>query len=355
MLDVRLPRATPTWTARLDSRHMAFLKDHKVENHVIFPAAGFVDLILEAGLQLFEGQPFVVEDFEIRKPLILTDPAGGVQLEISYEPADRTFTIQSRFDQGASWSLHVVGSMRGERTESGFATSTFETENSHGSDKLKPVEVAAFYRYMNDLGLRYGDEFRSVRDLSAAQGVSAGRVTLSESSSLRASEYPLHPVLLDGALHVFSAGRATVEARGSQLKLPVRFGRILFLQSPGDAARVQASVIQCNSEFVEGRIGLYDDAGKPCVLVDGFRAISVAGVRRDTFGGTRDVLYHMDWVRTPAVSTPVPLEPVPLSRLRESAQHALDDVLMTRGQARLQAAIAAQDDLAAALICAGLR
>ncbi|HKP01955.1 MAG TPA: SDR family NAD(P)-dependent oxidoreductase [Chthoniobacterales bacterium] len=355
MLDARLPRATPTWTARLDSRHMAFLKDHKVENHVIFPAAGFVDLILEAGLQLFEGQPFVVEDFEIRKPLILADPAAGVQLEISYEPADRTFTIQSRFDQGASWSLHVVGSMRGERTESGFATSTFETESNRAADNLKPVDIDAFYRYMNDLGLRYGDEFRSVRELSAAQGISAGRVTLSEASSSRAGEYPLHPVLLDGALHVFSAGRATVEARGSQLKLPVRFGRILFLHSPGASTRVRASVLECNSEFVEGRIGLYDDAGKPCVLIDGFRAISVAGVRRDTLGGTRDVLYHIDWERTPAASKPAALEPVPLRRLRDVAQAALDDVIAVRGRDRLIGVIAAQDDLAALLLCAGLR
>ena len=75
LLDIRLPRATPTWTARLDGRHMAFLKDHKVDSHVIFPAAGFVEMVLEAGVQLFEGRAFVVEDFEIRKPLILPDPA----------------------------------------------------------------------------------------------------------------------------------------------------------------------------------------------------------------------------------------------------------------------------------------
>ena len=121
LLDIRLPRATPTWTARLDARHMAFLKDHKVDSHVIFPAAGFVDLVLEAGVQLFEGRAFVVEDFEIRKPLILPDPASGVHIELSYDANERTFAIQSRFDQGAAWSLHVVGSMRGERTESAFA------------------------------------------------------------------------------------------------------------------------------------------------------------------------------------------------------------------------------------------
>ncbi|MFL6583688.1 MAG: SDR family NAD(P)-dependent oxidoreductase [Chthoniobacterales bacterium] len=354
LLDMRLPSAKPTWTARLDSRHMAFLKDHKVESHVIFPAAAFVDLVLEAGLQLFEGRSFVVEDFEIRKPLILADPVAGVQLEVSYEPADRTFTIQSRFDQGASWSLHVVGSMRGERTESTFAASSFETESSDARDSLKPVDVHAFYRYMSDLGLRYGDEFRSVRELSAAQGASAGRVALSETIASRAGEYPLHPVLLDGALHVFSAGRATVEARGSQLKLPVRFGRILFLRSPGASARVRASVLECNAEFVEGRIGLYDEGGKPCVLIDGFRAISVAGVRRDMLGATRDVLYHIDWQRTPGSSKPARSEPVPLLRLRDAAQHALNDVITTRGEARLTEAVAAQDDLAAALLCAAL-
>ena len=77
LLDMRLPRATPTWLTRLDGRHMAFLKDHKVDTHVIFPAAAFVEMVLEAGVQLFEGRPFAVEDFEIRKPLILPDPPSG--------------------------------------------------------------------------------------------------------------------------------------------------------------------------------------------------------------------------------------------------------------------------------------
>src|ERR1700730_2349438 len=104
----RLPRATPTWTARLDGRHMAFLKDHKVENLVVFPAAAFVEMVLEAGVQLFNGRPFVVEDFEIRKPLILPDPVTGLHLEVSYEPNDRTFSIQSKLHEGGMWSLHAV-------------------------------------------------------------------------------------------------------------------------------------------------------------------------------------------------------------------------------------------------------
>jgi acyl transferase domain-containing protein len=164
LLDIRLPRATPTWTARLDGRHMAFLKDHKVDSHVIFPAAGFVDLVLEAGLQLFEGRAFVVEDFEIRKPLILPDPASGVHLEISYEANERTFAIQSRFDQGTCG--HCTSSAR-YAANARNRPSPRRLGIARRPAGTQPVEVEGFYRYMSDLGLRYGEEFRPIRELSA--------------------------------------------------------------------------------------------------------------------------------------------------------------------------------------------
>lgn len=354
LLDTRLPRATPTWVARLDGRHMAYLKDHKVESLVVFPAAAFVDIVLEAGVQLFEGRPFAVEDFEIRKPLIVPDPATGLTIEISYEPNERTFTIQSRFEHAASWSVHVVGSMRGERTESSFASSRWETAPAAG---LQPVEVGGFYGYMSDMGLRYGDEFRPIRELAAGNGKSSGRVALSEAVAKRAAEYPLHPVLFDGALQTFSAGAATIEEKGARLKLPVRFGRILFLRTPGASIRVAAGVTTCNEEYLEGNIGMYDESGQPCVLVDAFRAVSMAAVRRSGApGGGRDLLYHIEWERKPAASAnPEPLAPVPLSQLREVANQTLEEVVAVRGRSALEATMAAEDDLAAAHIARGLR
>ena len=353
LLDMRLPRATPTWIARLDGRQMAFLKDHRVENLTIFPATAFVEMALEAGVQLFEGRPFIIEDFEIRKPLILPDPPSGLLLELTYEPGARTFAIQSRLEQGVAWSVHVVGSLRGERTDSAFAESAWDVPKEDG---LEPVGLGEFYGHMGDLGLRYGEEFRPIRELSAGAGRSAGKVSLSDGIAHRAGEYQLHPVLFDGALQIFSAGAATVEGRKARLKLPVRFARILFLRSPGASSLVRAGVQELSDEFVEGKLWLYDGAGKPCVLVDGFRAISVAGARRSgALGGGRDILYHVSWERTPASSPPSIQEPVPLSRLQGVAQEALEQVIATRGRAKLQASMAACDDLAAAQLARGLR
>jgi acyl transferase domain-containing protein/acyl carrier protein/phospholipid N-methyltransferase len=353
LLDVRLPRATPTWVARLDERKMAFLKDHRVENRTVFPATAFAEMVIEAGFQLFEGRAFVVEDFEIRKPLILHDSPLSIMLELTYDPGAHTFVIQSRLEQGTAWSTHVVGSIRGERTDSRFSESAWSA--SQTAD-MELSELAEFYDHMSDLGLRYGEQFRPIRELSVGKGESAGKVALSETIAHRASEYQLHPVLLDGALQIFSAGAATVEGRKGGLKLPVRFGKILFLRSPGDSSFVRARLRQFNDQFVEGDLELYDESGKPCVLVEGFHAISIAGARRSgQIGSTRDLLYHVGWERTPVVWSPPSGKPVSLTRLQQVARKALKEVIAMRKRSKLQAAMAACDDLAAIQLAFGLR
>ncbi|MBV9276592.1 MAG: acyltransferase domain-containing protein, partial [Verrucomicrobia bacterium] len=353
LLESRLSGATPTWTARLDGRHMAFLQDHKVESLVVFPAAAFVEMVLEAGAQLFNGRPFIVEDLEIRKPLILPDPVSGLQLELSYDQNERTFLIQSKMHQGATWSLHVTGSMRSERTETGFGSLNWD---SRASSNLTPVVIEDFYRYMSDLGLVYGDEFRPIRELSAGNGESRGHVALSERIAGRANEYSLHPVLLDGSLHIFSAGAAAMEDHAAGLKLPVRFSKILFLHSPGAISRVHAKVDRSSSEYVEGRIELFDEQGRPCVSIEGFRAISIAGAHRSgAQAGHRNVLYHLTWERLPIKSRRSAQPPIPLDNLRQAAQHALDQVIAIRGRAEIERAMTDGDELAATQLAAGIR
>jgi acyl transferase domain-containing protein/acyl carrier protein/phospholipid N-methyltransferase len=353
LLDAKLPRAIPTWLARLDNRHLTFLKDHKVDNLVVFPAAAFVEMVLEAGVQLFNGHPFIVEDFEIRKPLILPERVSELHLEVSYDPNERTFSVQSQLHHGGNWSLHVAGTMRSERTETSFGSLTWE---SCPASDLTPLVVEDFYRYMSDLGLPYGDEFRPLRALSAGNGRSEGQVALSDRIASRAGEYSLHPVLLDGSLHVFSAAAATMEDRKAGLKLPVRFSKILFLHSPGETSRVRAIVHHCSSEYVEGRIELFDDSGRPCVLVDGFRAIAIAGAHRGAAQATnRNVLYHLAWERTQIEFNGSQPEPVPLSRLRDVAQEAHDQVIAARGESAIRQAIFAGDQLAAVQLAAGIR
>ena len=140
------------------------------------------------------------------------------------------------------------------------------------------------------------------------------------------------------------------------MKLPVGFRRILFLGSPGSSSRVSRKVRDFGDDFIEGDITLYNEAGKPCVLVDGFRAISLSGAGRSAApGGTRDLTYHVAWQRLPDESPKAPLPPLPLAQLKAAAQGAMDRVIAVRGPSEIKAALRAVDDLAAAQLTRGLR
>lgn len=354
LLETRLPRAIPTWVTHLDERHMAYLRDHRVDKRIVFPAAGFIEMALEAGTQIFEGRPFVLEDFEIHKPLIIAENSEATMLEVSYDPRERSISIQSRPENTTTWSTHAVGSLRAERVESDFES----TQWTSPEDEFDEIDVEENYEHKRACGLPYGPEFRSARRMFARDGRSAGEVSLSEKAAQRAASYALHPVLLDGSLHVFSAAARTVEARGVKLKLPVRFSRILFLRSPGAAALTRTQVLHCNEEITEGRIEIFDREGRPCVLVDGFRAVALNSARRagSSTGDGRDLVYHVDWQRQPTAEGGwTKSEPAPLAELHEAAGNALEALLALRGKERLQDAMAEEDDVAAALIASGLR
>lgn len=350
LLDARLLRSVPTWTCRLDERHLAYLRDHRVDKHIVFPAAGFIEMALEAGRELFEGRPFAVEELEIRKPLIVPETAEDLAMELTYDPVERTFNIQSRFEPSTNWSVHVVGSLRAERVESEFENSPWQDP----AGELDGKSPEASYETMEQLGLPYGPEFRTVRELFSRSGRSAGFVALSANASKRAADYALHPVIMDAALHVFSAGGRSMEGLEEKMKLPVRFSRILFLRSPGRSSRVRAEVTQNNDELIEGNIRLYDEAGRPAVLVDGFRAVALSFGKKNA-GGWRDLVYHLAWQRLPgsagAMETPV----TPLADLQRAAEEACAGVMALRGGDLMREVMCEEDDLAAAFVAAGLR
>ncbi len=291
LLDVRLARCDSTWIARLGNRRMARTSGTtRSRAMAIFPAAGFVELGARSRTAHLRRTAFRHRRFRrFAVRLSCRNHPRGFCWKFPTDTDSRTFSVQSR--QGSAWSSHVVGSMRGERVESEFSTSThpagYRSSKSgcgrilHAHERPRPA-----LRFRIPFGARAGcgqwpvgrpcDAFRSERETCRRDIRSILCCSME-------------------ALHVFSAGQATVERKG-RMKLPVRFARIQFVRSPGAAAQVNAAVRTCNDELVEGDVAIYNEAGQPCVLVEGFRAIGLAAARRSGApGGIRDLIYNVEW------------------------------------------------------------
>ena len=98
-------------TGRLSSSAQGWLADHAVGGVVVFPGAGFVELVIRAGDEVGCG---VVDELKLAAPLVLP-AAGSVVVQVVVEGADETgaraVSVFSRAEAGSAWVLHAEGAV----------------------------------------------------------------------------------------------------------------------------------------------------------------------------------------------------------------------------------------------------
>ena len=91
----KVPSEYPLFEARLSERDFPWLTDHRVHHAPIMPAAGYIELVLEA----LGGNPVHFEEIEFLQPCPI--PRTAVRLQTALEPVvgdpdEFTFTISTR-------------------------------------------------------------------------------------------------------------------------------------------------------------------------------------------------------------------------------------------------------------------
>ena len=85
----------PTWRTELSTRQLSYLKDHRVQGRIVFPAAGYIEMMAAAAHHLFGQAAFQFEEVEFHQPLFLSEEVSTT-LQLRFDPQDSTFTIHSR-------------------------------------------------------------------------------------------------------------------------------------------------------------------------------------------------------------------------------------------------------------------
>ncbi|MFZ9271414.1 MAG: type I polyketide synthase, partial [Prochlorococcaceae cyanobacterium] len=189
----------------------ADLGDHRIRSQVVFPAAGFVQLALQAAQA--QELPLTLSDLNLDQPLRLA--AEGAQLQLLWAPDRIEFHSQA---PGASWRSH--GSCGVVQTQQA-AEAPLEPQPL--ADQAQALDLAGFYAVLEGFGLSYGPSFRSL--------VSLRREGTSAWASLVRQGEAQDWALLDGC---FQAVAATLdpEAAAGQLFLPVGFDELSLQQLP---------------------------------------------------------------------------------------------------------------------------
>ena len=233
----RVPAEHLLFESRLSDRDLPWLADHRVHHAAIMPAAGYMELILEA----LGGVPLYFEVLEFLQPCPV--PRTPVRLQTALQPvastADEfTFTISSRsYDAKSKSELHCRGKVRlaGADRVAGVPERLADIDATRfGSSYL--ADERDFYERLEAVlseTFQYGPFFRTIRRVRAdpISGAYLFDVEMDEGlwTTGREEGYVACPPLLDGGLQIFLYHLLTA---ADLFAIPQRAERMTFLRPP---------------------------------------------------------------------------------------------------------------------------
>ncbi|CAG8888284.1 unnamed protein product [Penicillium egyptiacum] len=216
---------SPRWRNFLRLNELPWLADHKIDGDVVFPAAGYIAMAVEAIARLEDGpasiSQFALRDVSIKSALVLDESAMGKEVMLDLRPHSTStkpspdswyeFSIVSFSNSGANSTEHCGGLIS---VQEGSAGSIDRKQPYSGFSELQAKSVKSliprtFYERIHSLGLQYGESFALLSG-RIESGAGFATAPLSWKSDKFNSPAPshatlIHPSLLDAALHTIFA------------------------------------------------------------------------------------------------------------------------------------------------------
>ncbi len=267
LLGARLRRESVEWFNHIDSALVPWLADHKVEDSVVLPAAGFAEMALSAA-RSWLGVPAVeLADFDVVAPLIVeADAARETMVRIS--PDDHVIEIVSRSRLTTDdWTIHA----RGAITRSPGLPDVTAPVPAEGGRR---VTADRLYKLTERFGLRYGPVFRRAHAV-VIESDNVATVELAPPDPATANAgFALDPTLLDACFHGLFAlldGREGLDGRDGSTVLPVRFGSLRIAAAGKTPTSARLVVTRASVRSVTARIEMFDAGGALVAVLDGAR------------------------------------------------------------------------------------
>ncbi len=271
-----LHAGTTFW--EIDAAGIPWLKDHSVFGETVFPAAGFVEIALEAATDLWGPGGYAIENAAFLKFAVIPEAGITLQIAVAEEMSGAaSFRISSRAAGQTGWTLHVSG-----RLVRASASQPAALPDAHGEARTPEDH----YRRLSEAGLNYGPAFRGIASL-ITQGDKVFATITAPEENLAA--WKIHPALLDAA---FQTLLASPTANGGVF-VPTGLDSLRLLAPPESTMRVYAKLSAADADTFCADLTLGSRQGHPVLEIKGLKARRIANGQETT--GQPPAMYHVAW------------------------------------------------------------
>ncbi len=276
LLGHRVISADGLWENTLDTNQLPYLKDHVVQNAVLFPAAGYIELALAAGQLVFGKGTIDVENFEILRPLTIAAHSDPL-IQTAVDARDGTVEICSRPDWNAEdFTAHARGRISRQESQVRIvATNLAEIS----SQMPHAVSAQEHYADSSSRGMDYGPAFQGVGNVLLTSPHAKNREALAEIrlpflDEGLAESYLAHPSLLDSCVQVLITLIAQNEKRNCST-IPVQLGRVRSVAPLTSSMFCHVLMRRESARSVVADFRVMDPAGNLLLTIDEARCQKV--------------------------------------------------------------------------------
>lgn len=235
-----------SWMSELNLRAYAYLKDHRLQSDVIFPAAGYIDTIIAMCREQFGAEKTIeIEDAVIHEALFI-DPEEEILFSSLFDPERGKVKLYSRVrDANDDWVLRSEARVRVTDVKAPPA-------RPFDPDRKGMTEIDTAYAYSVDETnsvINYGDAFQTIDQLWMTSSKTFARVVLKDGGKSTRSRHHIHPTMLDGCLQILEPRMTLKKIRrgrqpGDPVCLPIGVGRLRVFGDFPDEVFVEADQIK---------------------------------------------------------------------------------------------------------------
>lgn len=285
------------YASTINMDFIPFLSDHRVFGKVVAPATAYLEMALAAGLDTFGSRNLELEKVEYHEGLFLAESEPvETQLVLSRDGrASAHFKIHSRPHQisDSPWRLHASGRIgMMEKKPKPAQTELLEDIKQRCSEV---IDSQTYYAWLEGRGYEFGPCHQGVGVLWRGVGESLGKVKLHE--SLDATQYQIHPALLDSCCQVLLSMLPDIDSDSDDIYITVGKGKVRIYGQASGTVWSYARVTSVTSHSFVGELKLYDEHGKIFAEIEGYatkktsRAVLERAFRKDS----EDDIYKIEW------------------------------------------------------------
>ncbi|CAH0050712.1 unnamed protein product [Clonostachys solani] len=287
----------PSWRHTLRTSASPWTRDHVIQSNIVYPAAGYICLAIEAVRQLAKMNKrsdmskivgYKLRDVDFLQALVIPDNSDGIEIQTTLRSVNTKDIGKQNWKEFEIWTVtldnqwtqHAKGLIFVEFEDLSLTTAIGrEVSNVDIKGYARRVIPADLFSNLKALGIAHGPMFQNMKNIVQSGSEMRSVVTMSVPDTSLPKDLPanhvLHPVTLDS---IITSPYSAVPGAGAH-EIAAKVPRAVksfwvsesISSSPGHLLKVGSIINRDNTQGMEADLSVHDEeSGKMVLEMKGF-------------------------------------------------------------------------------------